>query len=45
MRLSRSGKMVHIAYADQALESLVDGLVRVFEVFGGRDQEDSVRAT
>ncbi|MDQ2710568.1 MAG: IS21 family transposase [Actinomycetota bacterium] len=34
-RLSHSGKAVHIAYANQAQESFLDGHVRAFEVLGG----------
>lgn len=35
MRLSYSGKAVHIAYANQAQESFLDGHVQAFERFGG----------
>ena len=35
MRLSHSGKAVHIAYANQAQESFLDGHVKAFEVLGG----------
>ena len=35
MRLSHSGKAVHIAYANQAQESFLDGHVRAFEALGG----------
>jgi hypothetical protein len=35
MRLSHSGKAVHIAYANQAQESFLDGHVKAFEAFGG----------
>jgi transcriptional regulator with XRE-family HTH domain len=35
LRLSHSGKAVHIAYANQAAESFLDGHVRAFEVLGG----------
>ncbi|GAA4816466.1 IS21 family transposase [Tomitella cavernea] len=35
MRLSHSGKAVHVAYANQAQESFLDGHVRAFEAFGG----------
>lgn len=35
MRLSHSGKAVHIAYANQAQESFLDGHVQAFERFGG----------
>lgn len=35
MRLSHSGKAVHIAYANQAQESFLDGHVRAFERLGG----------
>lgn len=35
MRLSFSGRAVHIAYANQAQESFLDGHVRAFERFGG----------
>jgi transposase len=34
-RLSHSGKAVHIAYANQAQESFLDGHVRAFELLGG----------
>lgn len=35
LRLSHSGKAVHIAYANQAQESFLDGHVRAFELLGG----------
>jgi transposase len=35
LRLSYSGKAIHIAYANQATESFLDGHVRAFEVLGG----------
>lgn len=35
LRLSHSGKAVHIAYANQAQESFLDGHVRAFEAVGG----------
>ena len=35
MRLSHSAKAVHIAYANQAQESFLDGHVRAFERLGG----------
>jgi transposase len=35
MRLSHSGKAVHIAYANQAQESFLDGHVKAFQSFGG----------
>ena len=35
LRLSHSGKSVHIAYANQAQESFLDGHVRAFEALGG----------
>lgn len=35
MRLSHSGKAVHIAYANQAQESFLDGHVQAFERLGG----------
>lgn len=35
MRLSYSGKAVHVAYANQAQESFLDGHVLAFERFGG----------
>jgi transposase len=35
MRLSHSGKAVHIAYANQAQESFLDGHVRAFAALGG----------
>ena len=35
LRLSHSGKAVHIAYANQAQESFLDGHVRAFEALGG----------
>lgn len=35
LRLSHSGKAVHIAYANQAQESFLDGHVRAFEILGG----------
>jgi transposase len=35
LRLSHSGKAVHIAYANQAQESFLDGHVRAFAVLGG----------
>jgi transposase len=35
LRLSYSGKAVHIAYANQAQESFLDGHVRAFEAIGG----------
>jgi transposase len=35
MRLSHSGKAVHIAYANQAQESFLDGHVKAFEALGG----------
>lgn len=35
MRLSYSGKAVHIAYANQAQESFLDGHVQAFERLGG----------
>lgn len=35
LRLSHSGKAVHIAYANQAQESFLDGHVRAFERLGG----------
>jgi transposase len=35
LRLSHSGKAVHVAYANQAQESFLDGHVRAFERIGG----------
>lgn len=35
LRLSHSGKAVHVAYANQAQESFLDGHVRAFERLGG----------
>ena len=35
MRLSHSGKAVHVAYANQTQESFLDGHVRAFEALGG----------
>ena len=35
MRLSHSGRAVHVAYANQAQESFLDGHVRAFTAFGG----------
>ncbi|MDN5804360.1 MAG: IS21 family transposase [Microlunatus sp.] len=35
LRLSHSGKAVHIAYANQAQESFLDGHVKAFEALGG----------
>ncbi|WP_295700657.1 IS21 family transposase [Lapillicoccus sp.] len=35
LRLSHSGRAVHIAYANQAQESFLDGHVRAFERLGG----------
>lgn len=35
LRLSHSGKAVHIGYANQAQESFLDGHVRAFEALGG----------
>lgn len=35
MRLSHSGKAVHIAYANQSQESFLDGHVRAFAALGG----------
>lgn len=35
MRLSHSGRAVHIAYGNVATESFLDGHVRAFETFGG----------
>jgi transposase len=35
MRLSHSGKAVHVAYAHQAQEAFLDGHVAEFERFGG----------
>ncbi len=35
MRLSHSGRAVHIAYANQAQESFLDGHVKAFEALGG----------
>jgi transposase len=35
LRLSHSGKAVHLAYANQAQESFLDGHVRAFELLGG----------
>jgi transposase len=35
LRLSHSGKAVHVAYANQTQESFLDGHVRAFEVLGG----------
>jgi transposase len=35
LRLSHSGKAVHVAYANQAQESFLDGHVRAFTVLGG----------
>ena len=35
MRLSHSGRAVHIAYANQAQESFLDGHVRAFAALGG----------
>jgi transposase len=35
LRLSHSGKAVHIAYANQAAESFLDGHVRAFAALGG----------
>ncbi len=33
LRLSHSGKAVHVAYANQTQESFLDGHVRAFETF------------
>ena len=35
LRLSHSGRAVHIAYANQAQESFLDGHVKAFEALGG----------
>jgi transposase len=35
LRLSHSGRAVHVAYANQAQESFLDGHVRAFEALGG----------
>jgi len=35
LRLSHSGKAVHLAYANQSQESFLDGHVRAFEALGG----------
>ena len=35
LRLSHSGRAVHVAYANQASESFLDGHVRAFEALGG----------
>ena len=35
LRLSHSGRSVHVAYANQAQESFLDGHVHAFEVLGG----------
>jgi len=35
LRLSHSGKAAHVAYANQAQESFLDGHVRAFDTFGG----------
>ena len=35
LRLSHSGKAVHVAYANQSQESFLDGHVRAFEAVGG----------
>jgi transposase len=35
LRLSHSGKAVHLAYANQTQESFLDGHVRAFEALGG----------
>ena len=35
LRLSHSGRAVHVAYANQAQESFLDGHVHAFEVLGG----------
>jgi len=35
LRLSHSGKAFHVAYANQAQESFLDGHVRAFEALGG----------
>jgi len=35
LRLSHSGKAVHIAYANQSQESFLDGHVRAFDALGG----------
>jgi hypothetical protein len=35
LRLSHSGKAVHLAYANQAQESFLDGHVLAFEALGG----------
>ena len=35
LRLSHSGKAVHVAYANQSQESFLDGHVRAFAVLGG----------
>ncbi|MFC0248124.1 hypothetical protein ACFFIO_06375 [Citricoccus parietis] len=35
LRLSHSGKAVHIAYANQAQESFLDGHIQAFERLGG----------
>ena len=35
LRLSHSGKAVHIAYANQAQESFLDGHVKAFDALGG----------
>jgi len=35
LRLSHSGKAVHVAYANQSQESFLDGHVRSFEALGG----------
>jgi transposase len=35
MRLSHSGRAVHLAYANQAQESFLDGHVKAFDILGG----------
>jgi transposase len=35
LRMSHSGRAVHVAYANQASESFLDGHVRAFEALGG----------
>ena len=35
LRLSHSGRAVHVAYANQSQESFLDGHVRAFETLGG----------
>lgn len=47
LRLSHCGKAVHIAYANQAQESFLDGHVRAFAVLGGvpgRIRYDNLKA-